>query len=114
MRFTTAVAACLSVLAQGVLSEPAATSKLTLPVTFKPPQVFKNANAVHLISLEKGYAKETVNVIVENISPKPQQEYFVPFDSSRLAHIGGFEVKDKKDDALAGFEVDVVEFDPTR
>jgi len=113
MRLTTAVAACLSVFAQGVLSEPAATSKLTLPVTFKPPQVFKNANAVHLISLEKGYAKETVNVIVENVSPKPQQEYFVPFASSRLAHIGGFEVKDKKNDALGGFEMDVVEFDPT-
>ena len=112
MRFTTAVAACLSILAHGVASEAAPSSKLTLPVTFKPPQVFKNTNAVHLISLEKSYAKETINVVVENVSPKPQQDYYVPFTSSRLAHIGGFEVKDKKNDAVVGFEVDAVEFDP--
>ncbi|KAH7034824.1 Ribophorin I [Microdochium trichocladiopsis] len=113
MKLPTVVAACLSFLAHGVASESATTSRLTLPVNFKPPQVFKNTNAVHLISLEKSYAKETVNVVIENISPKPQQEYYVPFTSNRLAHVGGFEVKDKKDDALVGFEVEAVEFDPT-
>lgn len=118
MKFTAAAAACLSLLAQTVSSESAAPgvplSKITLPSTFKPPQVFKNANLVHLISLEKNYARETVNLVIENISPEPQDEYFVPFTSSRVEHVGGFEVKDKKDEGVVGFAIDSVEFDPSR
>ncbi|KAH8676078.1 oligosaccharyltransferase alpha subunit [Xylariales sp. PMI_506] len=80
---------------------------------FTPPQVFKNVNLVHIISLEKAYAKESINVVIENISKEPQTEYFLPFTTSQLEKVGGIEVKDKKNDGLAGFTIEPVEFDPT-
>ncbi|KAF3016198.1 dolichyl-diphosphooligosaccharide--protein glycosyltransferase subunit 1 [Neopestalotiopsis sp. 37M] len=87
-------------------------SKVTLPSTFKPPQVFKNANLVHVISLEKNFAKESINVVIENVSEEPQTEYFLPFTGEQMARIGGIEVKDRKDSTLTGFGIDAVEFDP--
>ncbi|KAK8114541.1 Dolichyl-diphosphooligosaccharide--protein glycosyltransferase subunit 1 [Apiospora kogelbergensis] len=87
-------------------------SKVTLPSTFKPPQVFKNANLVHVISLEKNFAKEQINVVVENDSKEPQDEYFLPFTSQQMERVGGFEVKDRKDSSLTGFVVEAVEYDP--
>lgn len=89
-------------------------SKVTLPSTFKPPQVFKNANLVHVISLEKNFAKESINVVIENVSEEPQTEYFLPFTGEQMARIGGIEVKDRKDSTLTGFGIDAVEFDPLR
>lgn len=89
-------------------------SKVTLPSTFKPPQVFKNANLVHVISLEKNFAKEQINVVVENDSKEPQDEYFLPFTSQQMERVGGFEVKDRKDSSLTGFVVEAVEYDPLR
>ncbi|KAI1383511.1 Ribophorin I [Hypoxylon trugodes] len=116
MKFTAAVAAvCVSFLSQ-VLGDNVTTpssSKVTLPATFKPPQVFKNANLVHVISLEKNYAKENINVLIENSSPESQDEYFLPFTSDQMEKIGGIEVKDRKDATVTGFAVDAVEFDPS-
>lgn len=63
---------------------------------FKPPQVFKNTNLVRNTNLEKGYVRETINVVVENIDKKPQSNYYVPFPADVFSHIGGFEVRDKK------------------
>lgn len=94
--------------------ESTQTSKISLPSTFKPPQVFKNANLVHIISLEKNYAKETINVKIENIAKEPQDEYFLPFTSDQLSRVGGIEVKDKKNTEAGPFQVDVVEFDANR
>ncbi|RYP47054.1 hypothetical protein DL768_006849 [Monosporascus sp. mg162] len=114
MKLSAVAAACLSLLSHVVADADVAassTSKVTLSSTFKPPQVFQNENLVHIISLEKNYAKETINVIVQNISPEPQDEYYLPFTGERMERLGGFEVKDKKDDSVTGFAVEAVEFD---
>ncbi|KAF2203899.1 oligosaccharyltransferase alpha subunit [Delitschia confertaspora ATCC 74209] len=86
-------------------------SKQVLPSTFKPPQVFKNANLVRTTNLDKEYVRETVNVIIENIDSKPQSEYYLPFESEVISRVGGFEVKDKKSPEKGSFKVEVVEFD---
>ncbi|TVY60733.1 Dolichyl-diphosphooligosaccharide--protein glycosyltransferase subunit [Lachnellula suecica] len=88
------------------------TSKLILPSTFKPVQNFQNANLVHIISLEKGYPKESINVVIENIASTAQDEYFLPFTSQQMATIGALEVKDRKNPDGALFQVEAVEFDP--
>lgn len=86
-------------------------SKQILPA-FKPPQVFRNTNLVRNVNLEKGYPRETINIVVENIADKPQDEYYVPFTSSVIARVGGFEVRDKKEPEKPAFEAEIVEFDP--
>ncbi|KAH9902136.1 Ribophorin I-domain-containing protein [Xylariomycetidae sp. FL2044] len=116
MKLTALAAACLSLLSPFVYADTnvagPSSSKVILPSTFKPPQVFKNANLVHLISLEKNHVKDSINVVVENISPEPQHEYFLPFTGDQMARVGGFEVKDRKNAEVTGFVVDAVEFDP--
>jgi oligosaccharyltransferase complex subunit alpha (ribophorin I) len=97
-----------------VLSTSAPVSKVSLPSTFKPPQVFKNANLVHIVSLEKNYVKEAINVLIENISKEPQDEYFLPFTAEQMERVGGFEVKDRKDTNAGPFTIEAVEFDPQR
>ncbi|KAK4944753.1 dolichyl-diphosphooligosaccharide--protein glycosyltransferase subunit 1 [Elasticomyces elasticus] len=87
-------------------------SRNILPSTFKPAQHFRNVNLVRNINLEKSYARETINVVVENVDAQPQAEYFLPFEQSALGRIGGLEVRDKKDPEKAGFLVDIVEVDP--
>ncbi|KAH6854202.1 Ribophorin I [Chaetomium sp. MPI-CAGE-AT-0009] len=83
----------------------------TLPATFKPPQVFKNANLVHVISVEKNFVKENINVLVQNIDKAAQDEYFVPFTADQISRVGGVEVKDRKDSNAGPFVAEVVEFD---
>lgn len=95
------------------LSQPL-LSKQVLPSTFKPPQVFKNANLVRTTNLDKSYPRETINVIIENIDSKPQSEYYLPFESSLISRIGGLEVKDKKAAEKGSFKVEVVEYDTER
>ncbi|KAI1118980.1 Ribophorin I [Nemania sp. NC0429] len=115
MKFTAIVAASLSLFSRACAVVDVAgssSSKLVLPSTFKPPQVFKNANLVHIISLEKNFVKESINVVIENLSAKPQDEYFLPFTSEQMEKIGALEVKDRKSSDVVGFAVDAVEFDP--
>ncbi|KAF7455611.1 Ribophorin-I domain containing protein [Pyrenophora tritici-repentis] len=95
------------------LSQPL-LSKQVLPTTFTPPQVFKNTNLVRTTNLDKAYPRETINVIIENIDTKPQSEYYLPFDSSLLAKVGGLEVRDKKAVDKGIFKVEVVGFDAER
>ena len=76
----------------------------------RPSQV----NLVRTISLEKNYAKETVNVIIQNTSEQPQDEYYVPFTPEKMERVGGFEVRDKKDETVTGFVVDALELDTSR
>ncbi|AEO66148.1 6e298de7-8468-40b0-85eb-e56f8821c667 [Thermothielavioides terrestris] len=92
-------------------SSDSSSTSTTLPATFKPPQVFKNANLVHVISLEKNYVKENINVLVENIDKAPQDEYFVPFTADQMSRLGGVEVKDRKDASAGPFVAEPVEFD---
>lgn len=108
MKLWTAIPAALSLLSF------ATASSVRLPSTFKPPQVFKNVNLVHIISLEKIYVKEQVNVLIENIASTPQDEYFFPFTVDELSRVGGFEVKDRKNEDAGTFTVEAVEFDPKR
>ena len=116
MRFSIllpALASCLS-LVTAESTNTTASSRVSLPATFKPPQTFKNANLVHIISLEKNYAKEIINTKIENIAKEPQDEYFLPFTPDQMSRVGGIEVKDKKNADAGPFQVDAVEFDPER
>lgn len=108
-----ALASCLA-LVTAANFDSTQTSRVNLPATFKPPQVFKNANLVHIISLEKTYAKETINTKIENIAKEPQDEYFLPFTPDQMLRVGGLEVKDKKNADAGPFLVEAVEFDPVR
>lgn len=107
MRFFTATV--LGLLAPGLVAATNLTipSRLALPSDFKPAQVFKNTNLVRNTNLEKGYVRETVNVVVENIDKQPQSDYYIPFPSDVFDRVGGFEVRDKKASGKGRFEVDV-------
>jgi oligosaccharyltransferase complex subunit alpha (ribophorin I) len=112
--FAVALLSLLSTTAADASVAGPSVSKVILPSTFKPPQVFKNANLVHVISLEKNYAKESINVVIENVSKEPQSEYFLPFTGEQMEKVGGIEVKDRKDTTVTGFGIEAVEFDPLR
>lgn len=86
----------------------------TVAAAFVPPPVFKNANLVHVLSLEKNYVKETINVVIENIDSNPQDEYYLPFPTAKAAHVGGFEVKDRKEGSSGLFTVEAAELDSER
>src|SRR6266536_524635 len=113
LRFAAAVCSFLAVHADSNLTN-APTSQQILPSTFKPPQVFKNVNLLRNINLEKGYARETVNVVVENVDKAPQSEYYLPFDADNIGKVGELEVADKKSPEKGNFNVEVVEYDPNR
>jgi oligosaccharyltransferase complex subunit alpha (ribophorin I) len=98
---------------QGNLSTPL-SSRVLLPSTFKPPQVFKNTNLVHIINLERGYPRELVNVVIENTSKEPQDEYYIPFTAEQIEKVGALEVKDKKNANLGLFDTVVVDYDTQR
>jgi len=83
----------------------------SLPAGFQPAQVFRNVNLIRTINLDKGYPRETVNVVIENIDNKPQEHYYLPLDPAVAAHIGAVIVKDKKDTAKPPFEVATLDTD---
>jgi len=117
MKFTAVAAACLSLLSAASGKSTVAgssSSKITQQPTLQPPQVFENANLVHIISLEKNYVKESINVLIKNVSPAPQDEYFLPFTSEQMERVGGVEVKDRKKPELGGFAVEAVKLDRSR
>lgn len=104
----------------GLLTSATADLNLThesrniLPSTFKPPQHFRNVNLVRNINLDKSYARETVNVVIENIDKGAQSEYYIPFEQGTIGRVGGLEVRDKKDPEKGGFLTEVAEVDPYR
>lgn len=98
---------------KGNLTTPL-SSRQILPATFKPPQTFKNANLVHIINLERSYARESINTVIENISKEPQSEYYLPFTSRQMETLGGFEAKDRKNPEGGLFKTARVEYDPER
>ena len=119
MRLISSLASCFAALA---LTGDAADTNLTkshisrqiLPSTFKPPQVFRNVNLVRNINLDKGYPKETTNVVIENIGSSPQDEYYLPFEASVVGRVSGLEVRDKKNPDAGLFAVETVEYDTYR
>jgi len=112
MKTSAVFSAALSLLS--LVSPSSAKSTTTDASPSKPPQVWKNANLVHVISVEKNYVKENINVLIENISKAPQDEYFLPLTADEASRLGGVEVKDRKDAKAGPFAVEVVELDPQR
>ena len=53
-------------------------------------------------------------MVIENIDTNPQDEYYVPVDGSVVGKIGGFEVRDKKDNTKPVFRSELVEYDTFR
>ncbi|MCJ1300429.1 dolichyl-diphosphooligosaccharide--protein glycosyltransferase subunit 1 [Hypocenomyce scalaris] len=109
------LAACLSLLTSAYAAESNFTTPLSsrqiLPSNFKPPQNFKNVNLVRNVNLEKGYVKETINVLIENTASSPQGEYYLPFGGDVIGNVGGLEVRDKKNPHTPAFENEAVEYD---
>ncbi|GAD99235.1 oligosaccharyl transferase subunit [Paecilomyces variotii No. 5] len=116
MRLITAATALCGLLSSSLLcaaesntTSPAA--RLVLPKSFTPPQVFKNTNLLRTINLEKGYPRETVNVVVENVDKKPQSDYYIPFPAKTIDKVGGLEVRDKKAPEKGRFDIDLTTLD---
>lgn len=80
-------------------------SRQILQADFQPQQVFENVNLVRTTNLEKGYVRETINLVVSNVDKKPQSEYYLPFAYDTIGSIGGIEVRDKKDASKPPFNV---------
>ena len=88
----------------GLLGIVVAESNLTVPQSsqqilagdFRPPQVFENVNVVRNTNLEKGFVRETINVVVKNVDKEPQTEYYLPFQYDVMGKVGGLQVQDKK------------------
>ncbi|KAL4917476.1 Ribophorin I [Aspergillus aurantiobrunneus] len=111
---TVATALCGLVLSSSsiVSADSTSTSSKALhPADFKPPQVFKNVNLVRNTNLEKGYARETINVVVENVDKQPQSDYYLSFPSDVFDRVGGLEVRNKKEAEKGRFDVDAAEVD---
>ncbi|CAI7586595.1 unnamed protein product [Penicillium pancosmium] len=109
MRFFTATVLGLLTSSLAAATNLTSPSRLALPADFKPQQVFKNTNLVRNTNLEKGYVRETINVVVENIDKQAQSDYYIPFPSDVFERVGGFEVRDKKATDKGRFVVDATE-----
>jgi oligosaccharyltransferase complex subunit alpha (ribophorin I) len=71
-------------------------SEQILQGDFQVPQVFENTNLVRNTNLEKGYVRETVNVVVTNVGKTAESKYYLPFEHNVMGRVGGLEVRDKK------------------
>lgn len=109
MRFFTASVLALLVPSLCAASNLTTPNRLPLAADFKPAQVFKNTNLVRHTNLEKAYARETINVVVQNIGKQPQSDYYIPFPAEVFDRVGGFEVRDKKTPEKGRLEVDATE-----
>lgn len=105
LKIVWAVCSLLSIGVQAVSNNTSKQSQQILQSDFKPPQVFENLNLVRTTNLEKGYVRETINVVIQNVDNKPQSQYYLPFTYDIVGKIGGFEVRDKKDASKSSFEV---------
>lgn len=118
MKPSTMIRVCLPLLqftkaAEMNLSTPL-SSHIILSSSFKPSQVFKNVNLLRNVNLEKAYVKEVVNVVIQNTDPRPQDQYYIPFEAHVIGKVGGLEVRDKKDSSKPLFRSELVEYDPLR
>ncbi|GAB7347462.1 hypothetical protein MBLNU459_g4376t1 [Dothideomycetes sp. NU459] len=115
MRSFSLLAGCATALLSFAQAQSNATaplaSKQILPSAFTPPQVFQQNNLVRTINLEKEYPRETINVVIENVDKKPQDEYYLPFEQALIARVGGLEVRDKNNADLVFPTPEVVGFD---
>lgn len=84
------------------------TTQQILRGDFKPPQAFKNLNLVRNTNLDKGYVRETINVVVENVDTASHTQYYLPFEYDVIGKISGLEVRDKKNAAGTKFETETL------
>ena len=91
--------------AESNLTEPKSSQQI-LQGDFKPPPVFENVNLVRNTNLDKGYVRETINVVVANKDSKAQSDYYLPFEYEVMSKVGGIEVRDKKNLEKGKFEVE--------
>jgi oligosaccharyltransferase complex subunit alpha (ribophorin I) len=105
LHLTTVAGALLGCVADSNLTK-SANSQQILQGDFKPPQVFQNVNLVRNTNLDKGYVRETINVVVENVDKQPQSDYFLPFEHGVMSKVGGIEVRDKKNPEKGKFRVE--------
>ena len=91
-------------LAESNLTSPQSSQQI-LHGDFKPPPVWENTNLVRTTNLEKGYVRETINVVVTNKDNSPQAEYYLPFDYDAMSKVGWLEVRDKKNADKDPFQV---------
>ena len=91
-------------LAKSNLTTPQSTQQI-LQGDFKPPQVWENSNLVRNTNLEKSYVRETINLVIKNTDKSAQSEYYFPIDYDVIGNVGGFEVRDKKDENKPVFKV---------
>ncbi|KAJ6260629.1 dolichyl-diphosphooligosaccharide--protein glycosyltransferase subunit 1 [Drechslerella dactyloides] len=68
-----------------------------LASSLEVPQVFKNTNLLRTIDASKAYIRETIAVIIENTSDKPQTEYYLPLSVPGSSAVSFVECKDKKE-----------------
>lgn len=69
---------------------------------------------MRVVNLEKSFPRNTINVVIENVSPEPQDEYFLPFTKQEAEKLGVLEVRDKKDPSLPPFDVEAVAIESAR
>ena len=99
---------------QADVNASSSSSHNILPDSFRPPPVFRNVHLMRHTNLEKGYVKETINVVIENIDKSPQDQYYFPFKAEAIGKVGGLEVRDKKEPEKSSFISELVEYDPYR
>jgi oligosaccharyltransferase complex subunit alpha (ribophorin I) len=83
-----------------------ASSQQILQGDFRPPKLFQNVNLVRNTNLDKGYVRETINVVVENVDKQPQSDYYLPFEYAVMGKVGGIEVRDKKNPEKGKFAIE--------
>ena len=105
LRLAAVAGVLLGCVADSNLTEPAKSQQI-LQGDFRPPKVFQNVNLVRNTNLDKGYVRETINVVVENVDTQPQSDYYLPFEHEVMSKVGGIEVRDKKNLEKGSFQVE--------
>ena len=104
LRLAAVAGILLGCVADSNLTE-SANSQQILQGDFRPPKVFQNVNLVRNTNLDKGYVRETINVVVENVDKQPQSKYYLPFEYEVMGKVGGLEVRDKKNVEKGKFQI---------
>lgn len=111
LRLAALASVLLGCVAGSNLTEPASAQQI-LPRDFRPSKVFQNVNLVRNTNLDKGYVRETINVVVENVDKQPQSDYYLPFGYEVMGKVGGLEVRDKKNLEKGKFQIEAVSTPP--
>jgi oligosaccharyltransferase complex subunit alpha (ribophorin I) len=119
MRSLTVLGQCAAALLSfsPVIAAASSSSNTTiklLPSSFTPPQVFENSNLVRNVNLEKGYPRETINVVIQNVDQAPQSEYYLLFGSDIISQVGSLDVRDKKNTEAGSFKVELAQYQSSK